>query len=282
MIKYILGTGTLILLCSITCSQQITANADPAEIKLPEKNFTIIAPVAKIKNNPELPAQGSAEGDADEIILYSGTIKKHRLNGSWKSWYDNQNLCDSGTFVKGIPDGEWKHWNANGELLAIRHYNADKLLRVKNEMRRSHSKNVLYPLVKLFNKNSRRAKQYMEAGYSFSFATRPIQLSLEQAVENNITPGNIYRPLFDECLHHGLYMNFFNNGNVKDSGYYKNGLRDGIWVHRDAADNSYVLGVYKNGVKQNDWKQYSANDKLLTIIFYNRKGEVDWKKRIRD
>jgi antitoxin component YwqK of YwqJK toxin-antitoxin module len=283
MIKYILSAGAGILLCSFARSQQTTNVADPAEIKLAENNYAIVAAVVKEKNSYGLPGNGSIAGHADAVILYSGTVKKHRLHGSWRSWYNNQNLCDSGTFVKGVPDGEWKHWDANGQLLTIRHYDAEKLLRIKNEMHRSHPKNVLYPLVALFNKNSRRAKRYLEAGYSFTFTSRHIQgFSLQQAVENNIAPGSVYQPLFDECLHHGLYMNFFSNGTAKDSGYYKNGLRDGIWIHTEAAGNSYLLGAYKNGIRQGDWKQYDASDKLMTIIYYNKKGEEEWRKKIRD
>jgi hypothetical protein len=283
MIKYILCTGIGILLCSITRSQHITDGTDPAEINFLENSLAIVGPVAKNKISFDLPDQDKVMANAGEAILYSGTLKKHRLHGSWRSWYDNQNLCDSGTFVKGFPDGEWKHWDIYGKLLTIRHYDADKLLRIKNEMQRNHPKNVLYPLVALFNKNRRLAKRYTEAGYSFAFTDQRVnRLSLQQAVGNNTTPGNIYRPLFDECLHHGLYMNFFDNGNIKDSGYYKNGLRDGIWIHQDAADNSYMSGVYKNGVKQGDWKQYDAKDRLITFIFYNKKGEEEWRKKIRD
>jgi antitoxin component YwqK of YwqJK toxin-antitoxin module len=279
MIKYILSTGIGMLLCSIAISQQLSDAVDPVEINSSPDNSVVVNTNDKEKKRFDLPAEGKIIAHVNETILYSGKVKKHRLHGIWQSWYSNSNPCDSGAFVKGVPTGEWKHWDINGQLLSVRSYDAGKLSRVKDEIRRNHPKDVVFPLTALHKKNSRRAKYYMHAGYSFDFIDHhPHDFSLQQAVANNITPGNKYRPLFDECLHHGLYMNFYENGIVKDSGYYKYGLKESLWIHRDT-DGSYVFGVYKNGLRQKDWKRYNSKGKLIAIIFYNRKGEEQWRKR---
>jgi antitoxin component YwqK of YwqJK toxin-antitoxin module len=279
MIRKILITGIGMFISGLARSQHISNDAVPAEI-IPPENSEFAITTAGYSYDP--PRESNLSVYTVTNVLYSVILKRHRLQGKWESWYNNDNLCDSGSFIKGIPDGEWRHWDINGRLVSIRNYNADKLLRVKNEMNRSHPRNAAYPLTSLYMKNRRRARQYMEAGYSFSFSGHlPAKFSLQQIVENNITPGNNYRPVFDECLHHGLYMNFFSDGRAKDSGYYKNGLREGIWLQRNT-DNSYLTGVYKNGMQQGDWKQYNANGRFIAVIFYNKKGEEEWRKRIRE
>ncbi|MBL7740014.1 MAG: hypothetical protein JNK14_12415 [Chitinophagaceae bacterium] len=281
MVKYILSTGTGVILCSIISTRQFTVTADPAETKFTFDKIVYADPPVNDKPRFGLPEEGDvAAHHTNEIKLYSGTVKRHKLHGDWQSWYSNQQLCDSGSFFKGLPVGEWKHWNSSGQLIAIRHYDASKFFRIQNEFTRSGPKQVVYPLTKLYRKNRRQANYYMHASYSFSFDDHhPHHFSLQQAVQNNITPGNSYRPLFDECLHHGLYMNFYSNGAVKDSGYYKNGLKDGIWIHREES-GSYVTGVYKNSLKTGDWKQYDAKGKLQYFIFYDKKGREEWRKRI--
>lgn len=283
MVKYILGTGLGVLLCSISSSQQLSTAAEPVQPDIAvSKSSSINSETNNDKPRFGLPEEGDvAAHHANEIRLYSGTVKRHKLHGSWQSWYSNQQSCDSGFFFKGLPAGEWKHWDMNGQLLAIRHYDASKYLRVKNEFTRSGPKQVVYPITKLYRKNRQKANYYMHAGYSFSFNDHhPHHFSLQQAVENNIAPGSSYRPLFDECLHHGLYMNFYSNGITKDSGYYKNGLKEGIWIHRDDK-GTWMMGAYRNSVKTDDWKQYDARGKLLHIIFYDKKGTEQWRKKIR-
>jgi antitoxin component YwqK of YwqJK toxin-antitoxin module len=76
-------------------------------------------------------------------------------------------------------------------------------------------------------------------------------------------------------------MNFYSNGSTKDSGYYKNGLKDGVWIHRDN-NGDWRVGAYKNSVRSGDWKQYDAKDRLQYIIFYNKKGMEEWRKKIRN
>ena len=63
-----------------------------------------------IKNGPY---QGYFEnGD----LQFTTVIKKSRLQGVWKSFYQGGAVCDSGKFVKDVPDGEWKGWYPNGKL----------------------------------------------------------------------------------------------------------------------------------------------------------------------
>jgi antitoxin component YwqK of YwqJK toxin-antitoxin module len=210
--------------------------------------------------------------------LFAARIKNGKLNGPWQSWYQNGLPCDSGNFVKGLPDGVWKHWNEKGQLLALRTYSADKHQRIDNEMIRFNPRRINYPLASLYQVNRQAALQYMKMSYSFPNAGEQITgLTLSELVTKNIT-GNNYRPVFDRTLHHGLFMNFYPDGRVKDSGYYRNGLRQGIWVHRDIEKATRQKGTYHNGIKVKEWRTYAESGKLLELVVYGLKGGIKKKR----
>jgi antitoxin component YwqK of YwqJK toxin-antitoxin module len=68
---------------------------------------------------------------------------------------------------------------------------------------------------------------------------------------------------------------------VKDSGYYQNGLKQGLWLHRDTAKKIIYKGSYINGTKVKEWKFYDLSGKLQEILFYTQKGELKWRKRFQ-
>lgn len=215
-------------------------------------------------------------------ILYISSIRRHRLQGKWESWYTAEQACDSGAFYKGLPDGEWRRWSPDGQLLAIRTYDAEKLMRIKAELGRANSRQASYRLSRIYMKNKYLALRYLQASYSFPGSRHlPSHFSLKEVVEHNTTPGNTYQPVFDECLHQGLYMNFFPDGSTQDSGYYRNGLREGFWLHRNAGDRSVLIGTYANGVRQGTWKLFNAQWRFYGLIVYDKAGKESWRKKIR-
>ena len=215
-------------------------------------------------------------------ILYDAHVKNRKLHGSWQSWYENGYLCDSGTFIKGLPDGAWKHWDISGRLVALRTYSADKFHRINNELVRYNPRRISFPLTALYQRNKRAAIRYFRASYSFAGAAKRKQgLSLQELITANVTPGNEYQPVFDQSLHHGLFINYFITGLAKDSGYYQNGLRHGVWIHRDGPNGNTERGVYEHGIKVKMWRTYDSNGQLLSIVQYTSKGEPGWRKSFR-
>ncbi len=278
MIRYIL-IGISVLYSGIVNSQYTKTQSASTE----KKSINGRAATGFISYNLSkytLPKKAAITGYFKEKKLYSGTTRGHQLNKQWQSWYANGNPCDSGTLIRGIPDGIWKTWDSEGRLTSLRTYDAGKFQRIKSEMIRYNPRMASWYLLKIYQRNKKQATNYLQAGYSYSFSGhRGYHLSLQQSVEENITPGNVYHPVFDDCLHHGLYINYYPNGLAKDSGYYKNGLKDGFWLHRQA-DRSFVTGAYKNGVRNGDWKTYAATGKITGIILYSRNGEEEWRRQI--
>jgi antitoxin component YwqK of YwqJK toxin-antitoxin module len=270
--------------CIVTVYGQHNGSASgTTDVQRPAANINLSIPLFQQDNPFSLPRKAVLAGRMNEKIIYRGTVKDHRLNGVWQSWYLNGNRLDSGKLLNGVPDGEWKVWDSAGNLLAIRHYDEHKFHRIKDEMRIDHPRNSFFPLTQLYKRDRQSAKWRLQAGYSFPFTSeRSPEPSLQQLVEKNISNTSSYQPVFNECLHHGVFNNYFSNGMLKDSGYYKDGLKEGIWIHRNSLAGSWFTGTYKNGMRQYEWKQYNASGRLILLIFYNKMGDEERRKQIGD
>jgi len=229
----------------------------------------------------KLPSSGLINESGSTRILFSAEVKRGKLNGAWTSWYANGVICDSGRLVNNLPDGKWEYRNQKGEILAVRHYNADKFVRITGEMLHYHPKRSFYYLAALYQRNRAAALQYLDARYSFPDSrTGNPATTLRQLVDENISKEGGYRPVFVQQLHDGLYLNYFPGGLVKDSGFYKDGLRTGKWIHRDSAAAGWYQGAYLHDIRIKEWKHYDGQGRLLELIHY-RSGKEVWRKKIK-
>jgi antitoxin component YwqK of YwqJK toxin-antitoxin module len=242
------------------------------------KKIVFVAPYTSPVYSFIIEYNGAIEEPAGQAFIFKAHAKNHRLHGEWRSWYANEQMLDSGQLVNGIPDGEWRYFDSTGQLLSVRHYNADKFRRVKEEWRHPDPRRSFFALTDMYRSNPSAAVYHTRTAYSFPSKHDRVKRSLRETVLLNRTGADAYHPVFDEGLLHGLYLNYFSNGMIRDSGYYKDGLKDGVWVHHNSIGGSWFLGTYKNGLRQYEWKQYDASGKLLSIIFYTKEGKEAWRK----
>ncbi len=147
----------------------------------------------------------------------------------------------SRSYRSGIPDGEWRGYYPNGQTKFIRYYSADKYRRIKQEMHK-HQRQIFTPLA-LAAKNDPR-------------------------IFSRATAGDF------RLLAHGLFMNFYPDGSVKDSGYYRNGLREDHWVEKTANGATEMAGTYVHGVKTGVWTVRDNQGKIRCLQHYSKKGEL--------
>ncbi len=228
---------------------------------------------------------GRQDGNTNRTNDYRVTVsyKRNLPHGNYQSWFDSAQLRDQGIFRLGIPDGEWKGWYSNGQPKFIRNYSADKLQRLKQEIKK-HPRHVMLPLAREAQANRKAYTQAISPIQSFwhLYGKRheempPVRVDslLLATVQINEQAGdNAYMPPFKECLHHGLYMNFFPNGMAKDSGYYKNGLREGHWEHWLSKGLLRASGSYTHGKRSGTWSYYDPQGRIRSLATYNRKGEL--------
>lgn len=245
-----------------TGSDQLTAQ-DPVQLKEPSGSV----PTAISNNDPR----------------YSVAFRKQQPHGNYQSWYHSGQPRETGKFIKGIPDGEWKGWFSNGQPRFVRTYSADKLARIKYEIRR-HPKHIFTPLAQEAKNNPDRFSHATAATQSFSdlYGKKterlyPISEDSDLVASNqfNLQVGDAaYRAPFNECLHHGLYINYYPSGALMDSGYYRNGLREGHWEEWLNNGTVKASGTYQHGRRIKSWSYYDSSGRLRSIASYNVKGEL--------
>lgn len=221
------------------------------------------------------------------VILKSNTdtmvtaeYKRKVLHGRWMSWHRPGQLYDSGYLDKGIPDGEWKIYYQDGNLRYVRNYDAFLLRKIKNDILREN-RYSFYEIAALFKKNPGAAVKHFNAAISFTNHTPSDRYftSLAERANQNTSTIHDYYPPFLESLHHGLYINYYPNGAIQDSGYYKYGLKEDIWQEWLENGQIKMAGYYHNGYKKGIWKYYNNMGKLIALKEYNAKGKEVFFKR---
>lgn len=246
--------------------ENVVANNEPGrpvissklldKIPLPASNKLSLSVVDKGRNS------GTVVGSVSGREVLVTDFKKNNIHGSWKRRYANGNPLDSGSFNNSLPDGEWYSWYGNGGLRSVRTYSSAKWFAVNREVRKGNRKIYYYPLTAAVNFNKEKFESVTNA--AGSFASLPLS-------------GSKYDPPFDYCLHHGQYINYYENGAVKDSGFYKDGLRDGLWIENYPNGKLKAMGGYSKGVKHGGWKYYNEEGLLIRLSEY-RAGKLKFKK----
>ena len=90
---------------------------------------------------------------------------------------------------------------------------------------------------------------------------------LEKIRQNTSLSGNYIAP-FEHCLHHGAFVNYFESGAVRDSGYYVNGLKHDLWKEGSRDGKESAFGYYRHGVREGQWKFYNPNGELIYTATY--------------
>ena len=183
---------------------------------------------------------------------------------------------------KGIPDGKWRGWYQHGQPQFIRTYSFDKWQQFQNEKGRYHPKRVSLFITKLFHENKKQAEKYTTAINTFCAVQNCNRMNEEQqqTIDNNGTQKH-YHPIFEHGLLHGIFVNYFPDGAVKDSGMYRNGLPEDLWIKWTDDKQFYWEGHYHHGARNKEWKLYAANGKLIRIVSF-REGKFFWRKDLKE
>jgi antitoxin component YwqK of YwqJK toxin-antitoxin module len=284
MNKNLLISGLGLLFLSNAFSQKV-AYSIPRTLPLPIPALSVTAS-HRLHIDEHLPREGDrliAQKENGDTLLIGGLRRDH-LQGEWKSFHHPGQLLDSGRLQRSVPDGEWKTWYPNGLLRSIRTYDAEKLAYVKNEIERKEGRSTFFALTGIAKKNMAAARHMMTASYSYhTFDTEHHSQqasSLEKRVAQNASRNSYLAP-FTECLHHGLFMNFFPDGSMRDSGYYRNGVREGLWKEWNEAGTILATGAYRQGRPSGDWKFYNREGRLLYIQLYSASGKLKETVKMR-
>jgi|GEM_PF-2570260 antitoxin component YwqK of YwqJK toxin-antitoxin module len=199
----------------------------------------------------------------DGSLAFVADANRAGLNGSFVGLYAWGATRDEGLFNNNKPHGIWRGYYPNGTLRFVREYNADKIEAAIAEAYRANPKTSFY----LHTNTGDSPNQVFSSltSSAASFAHLP-------------AGSEAYRPPFEQCLHHGMYINYFSNGQTKDSGYYKNGRRQGYWTEWYSTGQMKQTGIYDKGEKHSSWKIYNEQGILVQLEEYKHGKHVFTRK----
>lgn len=67
-------------------------------------------------------------------------------------------------------------------------------------------------------------------------------------IDNLITNGSFIRG-----KKHGIWIRYYQNGNLAFKGEFKNGIKEGLWIEYHSNGKIYTKGIYKNGKREGVW-----------------------------
>ena len=89
--------------------------------------------------------------------------------------------------------------------------------------------------------------------------------------------GEIYERTYKNDTLHGFYRKSTKNGTVLETGFYKNGLKDSLWVDFHKYGTLVkVTGYYKNGIKDSLWIETYMDGSWKTGYYKNGNRDSLW------
>ena len=190
--------------------------------------------------------------------------------GNWKFFWENGQLKLEGSFVNDKRHGFFKEYNENGNFIAVYKFENDELIEDAKETKQLEKRTAYFP----------NGKVAVTATY---YNGVPDGIRREYDTLGNIVNGY----LFDNGIlkfegitdfsgkREGLWKEYYETGEVRSIGYYKNGNPINEWKFFFPTQTIEIIGNYnQKGEKEGEWKWYYPNREILMIENYSD-GELD-------
>lgn len=189
--------------------------------------------------------------------------------GKWIEFYDNMNPKWEGKFRNDKKDGYFKDYTEEGSLITTTKWKDGILIPDPEELAKLDIKKQYYPdaTPKFIGSYNKEVPEGVHRFYS---------------EEGEITASKIFRKgvLMGEGIvdaegkRQGPWKEYFETGELRSEGEYKDGKRVGPWKHYHANGKIEQTGKYIDGLPDGEWKWYFASGTLRREETYY-KGKED-------
>ncbi len=205
-------------------------------------------------------------------------LKNERPHGLMLTYYEAGNIRMETNHNEGIREGRFLRYHLTGMLAEESYY--------KNGFLDSVSKywdNVFGTLMK--EENYKMGKKdgcwitYNEAGdtltmynYKEDKLHGPYKIYFSGIVEKGDL-NNGKKSQYDRRKSNKMYVRA-----LDEYGFFKNGLKDSVFVTGLYRKENHVEGYFSNGMMVGEWKYYNAKGKMVLHEKYNEDGELIYQK----
>jgi len=185
--------------------------------------------------------------------------KNNLKQNLWKEFYGNGNVKWEGTYRNDKKNGYFKEYSPDGNLLNTTKYIDDELQKDVQELTSYDIKTEYYP-----NGNPKIIASYNNGVLEGIRRDYDMNGKIIKSViyDSGIMIGS---GIVDEKgFKQGPWKEFYETGELKGEGQYKDGKKIGLWKFYYKNGNIEETGVYVKGENPDgDWKWYFDNGKLL-------------------
>jgi len=235
------------------------------------------------------------DGKQEEYFLngtkkYEIHYKKNELHGTYKTWFESGKPHEDFNYNMGAYIGVCKKWYENYTLAFEKHYGKPK--EIKRTKYNSNSNigqyNSVYDGLFLENYNDGNIKEkgfYKDGVKHGKFEEyhpdkKPNRIStydngklidyISYYTNGQLVSHQTYRidSKTEATNLHGLYIKYYEDGVINDSGWYNEGKREGVWISR-----------HKNG-RMSSYTKYCNNVVCGDKIEWDYQGYIKFKESI--
>lgn len=175
--------------------------------------------------------------------------KFNQKQGLWRFFYPSLLTKEEGRFKNDKKNGYWKTYDEEGNLLETLKYENGILIPDPEELAKLDIKREYHPnaQVKSVGSYSKGVKEGVHREYSMDGAVTGAKIfSKGKVVGQGIVDA--------EGRRQGPWKEFYETGELRSEGRYKNGKRDGEWVFYYIDGKEEQRGSYFKGKPDGDWK----------------------------
>lgn len=191
--------------------------------------------------------------------------KFNQKQGLWRYFHENMVAKEEGRFKNDKKDGYWKTFDEAGNLLETLKYENGILIPdpaelAKLDIKREYHSNAQVKTVGSYNKG-------VKEGVHREFSPEGVVLASKIYSKGKVIGEGIVDA---EGRRQGPWKEFYETGELRSEGKYKDGLREGDWVfyYRDGKEEQ--RGAYFKGKPDGNWKwTYNNGQVWREEIFYD-------------
>ncbi len=193
--------------------------------------------------------------------------------GPWKYFWPNGNLQQEGNYSNNKKHGYFKYYDEEGQFLSVEKWENGELVEDAPETKALEKKTAYHP----------NGQPSIVATY---YKDIPEGIRREYDSLGNIIKGYIFKHGFlryegitdANGLRQGVWKEFYESGELKSKGEYKNSVMVGKWNYYFTNGDIEITGKYNNkGRKIGEWVWYYPNrEELMVENWANGKLEGDY------
>jgi len=198
----------------------------------------------------------------------NNTDKLARKQGMWRTFFDDRSIMTEGNYVDDEKNGLFKEYNRGGEMILLEKFENGILVTDAEETAVVDIRNEYFTDGKIRGTGSYKNGEKHGVHRSYDEEGTVIDAILyDQGTEVGRGIIGVSGKI------EGPWKLYYSNGNLKEEGEYKEGVKEGKWEFYDKEGKLMQIGSYLKGKPEGLWRWYHTDGSTRREESYSRGRE---------